>query len=70
MFNVYDDHQARQLFKEISVLATVQCDALVAMKGAFHNEGSIGVILEFMDRGSLEFVLDPSLVIEFFSILN
>ena len=62
MFNVYDDNQAHQLAKEIAILSSVDCDALVAMKGAFHMDGSIGIILEYMDRGTLEFLLDARFV--------
>ena len=58
MFNVYDEGQSRQLQREICLLAYVTCDALVSLKGAFHNEGCIGVIIEYMDRGSLEYLLD------------
>ena len=62
MFNVYVEEQARQLLKEISLLANLQeqdkeCDALICLKGAFHVEGNIGVIIEYMDQGSLEFLL-------------
>ncbi|RYH12704.1 hypothetical protein EON65_37560, partial [archaeon] len=31
------------------------------LQGAFHDSGSIGVILEFMDRGSLEFLMQSSI---------
>lgn len=59
MFNVYDESQASQLFKEISMLSSVQdCDALISLKGAFHQEGQIGMIIEFMDQGSLEFMVN------------
>ena len=44
--------------KEIKMLATLSCDALINFYGAFLKDGSIGVILEFMDRGSLEILLD------------
>jgi serine/threonine protein kinase len=39
MFNVYDDAQADQLAQEIQILAGIQCDALMSLKGAFHHEG-------------------------------
>jgi len=39
------------------LLTSFQCDALIALKGIFHQQGSIGVIIEYMDRGSLEFLL-------------
>jgi serine/threonine protein kinase len=58
MFNVYDEGQSRQLQREIALLAYVTCDALISFKGAFHNEGSIGVIIEYMDHGSIEYLLD------------
>lgn len=57
MFNVYDDGQSRQLQREIAMLSTVQCDSLISLKGAFHDEGCVGIIIEYMDRGSLEFIL-------------
>ena len=64
MFNVYDEKQAHQLYNEILLLTSFQCDALIGLKGAFHDEGSIGVILEYMDRGSLEFICDASIPME------
>ncbi len=64
MFNVYDEKQAQQLYNEILLLTSFQCDALIGLKGAFHDEGSIGVILEFMDRGSLEFLCETDYPLE------
>ena len=61
MFNVYDRERRNQLQKEIKVLSMVQCDSLIAFFGAFHKGGNIGVILEYMDRGSLEFMLSPEI---------
>lgn len=58
MFNVYDEGQSRQLQREIALLAYVTCDALISFKGAYHDEGKIGVIIEYMDRGSIEYLLD------------
>jgi serine/threonine protein kinase len=46
-FSIYDEAQADQLLREVSMLFAVQdCDALMTLKGAFHDEGRIGVILE------------------------
>lgn len=59
VFNVFDRTQASQLYNEILLLTSFQCDALISLKGAFHDHGSIGVILEFMDRGTLEFIKEP-----------
>ena len=63
MFNVYDKGQASQLYNEILLLTSFQCDCLISLKGAFHDEGSIGVILEYMDKGSLEFLMDEKIEI-------
>lgn len=57
LFNVSDQTQASQLYNEILLLTGFQCDALIALKGAFHDQGCIGIIIEYMDRGSLEFLL-------------
>lgn len=58
MFSVYDKSRRSQLKKEIDTLSQLQCDSLITFYGAFHKEGNIGVILEYMDRGSLEFLLE------------
>lgn len=63
MFNIYDKGQASQLYNEILLLTSFQCDCLISLKGAFHDEGSIGVILEYMDKGSLEFIMDEKIEI-------
>lgn len=63
MFNIYDKGQASQLYNEILLLTSFQCDCLISLKGAFHDEGSIGVILEYMDKGSLEFLMDEKIEI-------
>jgi serine/threonine protein kinase len=60
MFSVYDKERRKQLHKEIKTLSSVECESLITFLGAFHKEGSIGVILEYMDRGSLEFIMEPS----------
>ncbi len=60
LFNVCDQAQESQLFNEIFLLTSFQCDALIALKGAFHDQGCIGVILEYMDKGSLEFIMERS----------
>ena len=33
MFNVYDESQASQLFKEIGLLTVMDCEALISLKG-------------------------------------
>lgn len=62
MFNVYDRSRRGQLLKEIKTLANVHdCDSLINFYGTFLKDGNIGVILEYMDMGSLEFLLDPKI---------
>ncbi len=53
-----DRTRRRQLEKEIKMLASLSCDSLINFYGAFLKDGNIGVILEYMDRGSLEFILE------------
>jgi serine/threonine protein kinase len=59
MFNVYAKELRKQLNTEIHTLSSVQCDSLITFYGAFHKDGNICVILEYMDRGSLEFIMNP-----------
>ena len=63
MFNVYDKAQASQLYNEILLLTNIQCDTLITLKGVFHDEGSIGIIIEYMDKGSLEFIMEEHIQI-------
>lgn len=54
MFSAYDKSQRSQLLKEIRLLLDVDSDSLIKLKGSFHNEGMVGIILEYMDMGSLD----------------
>jgi serine/threonine protein kinase len=56
MFNVFDRERRNQLQKEIKMLFRMQCDTLISFYGAFRKDAYVGVILEYMDRGSLEFL--------------
>lgn len=57
-FNVYDNWQSESLKKELELLTKCnECDALITLKGVFHQEGEVGMVLEYMDRGSLESLL-------------
>jgi len=70
MFSVYDKGRRDQLRKEIRMLASIDCDALIQFHGAFYKEGDVGVILEYMDRGSLEFIVDQNFDIDDFSLAS
>ena len=63
MFSVYDKSRRSQLQKEITTLSQLQCESLITFYGAFHREGNIGVILEYMDLGSLEFLLNEDVAV-------
>ena len=55
---MFDRTRRKQLEGEIKMLASLSCDALINFYGAFLKDGNIGVILEYMDRGSLEILLE------------
>mmetsp|Transcript_35802 Transcript_35802/g.47267 ORF Transcript_35802/g.47267 Transcript_35802/m.47267 type:complete len:374 (+) Transcript_35802:60-1181(+) len=52
-FNVYDREKRQQLVQEINTLYQVECPSLIGFYGAYQKKGNIYVILENMDRGSL-----------------
>ena len=70
MFSVYDKGRRDQLRKEIRMLASIQCDTLIQFHGAFYKEGDVGVILEYMDRGSLEFIVEQGFDIDDYSLAS
>lgn len=53
IFSLYDEATRAQLLREITVLSVVECPALVSFYGAFQNDGKVGMVLEYMDRGTL-----------------
>ena len=59
VFNVNNLIQAEQLKKEVIVLASLpDSNALMTLQGLHHLEGSVSVILDYMDRGSLEHFIE------------
>jgi len=54
LFNVYDKSQRGQMLKEISMLLEIDCPSLIKLQGVFHSDGNIGLILEYMNVGSLD----------------
>lgn len=68
MFSVYDKGRRDQLRKEIRMLASIECDTLIQFHGAFYKEGDVGIILEYMDRGSLEFIVEEGYDIDDYSL--
>lgn len=51
--NAYDKDKRRQLINDIKALENAECPFLVKFYGAYFEEGSIRVVLELMDAGSL-----------------
>ncbi len=64
MFNAFDKEQRSQMIKEIKILTEVDCDCVVPIKGAWHHEGNIGIIIEYMDHGSLEFMCNEKIDVD------
>jgi len=60
--NAYDRHKRHQVMNDIRILMGnaldeerngYKCNFLVALYGAFFDEGTVKIILELMDAGSL-----------------
>lgn len=62
MFNINDKSRRGQLTKELKALSEMKCDCLLNFYGTFLRDGEIGIVLEFMDRGSLEILLESKAV--------
>lgn len=60
MFNTFDDSQTAQLRSEILALIEVDCDTICRIQGAWHKDNAIGLIIEYMDLGSLDFFLSDT----------
>ena len=58
LFNVLDRTKRSQLLTELGVLATVNCNSLISFYGAYCEQGQIGIIIEYMDFGSLDRLLE------------
>jgi serine/threonine protein kinase len=50
-------NRREMLLKELRTLSSVNCDALVKFHGAFLDSDTVTMVLELMDRGSLQDVL-------------
>jgi mitogen-activated protein kinase kinase 1 len=63
-YNIFDKHRTEQLLRELEILTLeFRCDSLVRFYGVYHDQGTIGVILEYMDLGSLDFMMNQSVVV-------
>ena len=57
-FTLHSPQKRQMLIRELKLLCTLQCDALITLHGAFLDDGdggnSIWVCLEYMNLGSLD----------------
>ncbi|KAJ1448822.1 kinase-like domain-containing protein [Pelagophyceae sp. CCMP2097] len=58
IFNIGSKDARACFFQEVRMLFELDCPALVQFHGAYLDEQRVGVILEFMDAGSLETLLE------------
>ncbi|GMI43246.1 hypothetical protein TrCOL_g2628 [Triparma columacea] len=56
-----DPDKSTQLLREVSLLGTLSCRSLVQFEGAFFARGEVSIVLEYMDRGSLESLIKARL---------
>jgi len=56
--NIYDKDKRKQLKNDMKVLQENDSPFLVKFYGAFFNEGTVKLALEYMDLGSLDKVID------------
>eukprot|EP00743_Colponemidia_sp_Colp-15_P004194 GILK01004524.1.p1 GENE.GILK01004524.1~~GILK01004524.1.p1 ORF type:complete len:343 (-),score=56.17 GILK01004524.1:116-1144(-) len=59
VINVFDRAKRQQMLNDVKALVGSDCPFLVKFYGAFYQEDTIKVALEFMDAGSLADVLKP-----------
>ena len=61
LFSVFDRARRAQFITELGMLVNIDCDSLIKFHSAYcdSNTGQIGVIIEYMDLGSLEQLLKP-----------
>ena len=58
IFKILDEGRRHQLIKELRVLFELDCQALVQFHGAYFEDARVGVVLEFMDLGSFEDIIE------------
>ena len=54
----HDTDRQRMLSKEVRTLARVDCETLVRFHGAYYADHAVTLVLEYMDRGSLDGFLE------------
>ena len=54
IINVYDKGKRHQLYNELKTIKLLESPYLLKCYGAFFEEGSVRLVLEYMDCGSME----------------
>lgn len=57
IINVYDKQKRHQLYNELKSLTNFVCPNLLRCYGAFFESGSVRLVLEYMDCGSMETII-------------
>mgnify|MGYP002641331454 FL=1 len=57
IINVYDKGKRHQLYNELKTLKQIDSPYLLKCYGAFFEEGSVRLVLEYMDCGSMETII-------------
>ena len=58
IINVYDKGKRHQLYNELGAMGQQDSPYLLKCYGAFFEEGSVRLVLEFMDCGSMETMIN------------
>lgn len=58
IINVYDKGKRHQLYNELKTIKHIECPYLLKCYGAFFEEGSVRLVLEYMDCGSMETMIN------------
>lgn len=59
-FPVATEEHSLMLSQELQTLARVDCQCLVKLEGAYFQQNTVTLVLEYMDRGSLDHLLMSS----------
>ena len=51
VINVFEIEKRKQMMQEILMMCDARCDSIIRFYGAFYNEGTISVVLEYMSAG-------------------
>eukprot|EP00960_Hanusia_phi_P057782 763662-Hanusia_phi.AAC.2 len=60
VINVFEEEKRKQMMQEVIMMCDAHHDCLIQFHGAFYNEGTISVALEYMTAGSVADVLKLS----------